>query len=701
MPRFRRQHLWYLLTAIILVIGFVFWQTDLRSDPPMHYTGLGQSLSTDPAQYVFHARNNALFGDSDPYDYPRWTVYRHSLVSLTAYLWFAVAGVSMEQAGMVGVILCLGGLVLLVLGLIRRHSPWVVAALAVCYLLNVTLFTYGRLSYLENGLVFLTALTFLIYSRWGDRLWGIALAGVAVGLATMTGKLFGALLMPALVAAVLLSGQPSRWRFSLTAVAAFVLTVAGCALLFYGTEAGAAMGYVQEQTYGLRGFPEGLSSPWALIERLVSYGFKSHLYYLDTDLLLFLVVGLLLLTVHLERERLAALPRSTMFSLCWLVIAMAGLAPLNYSPLRYAIFIIPAIVIFSLTMLEVSSKRGEVQVSVTGKGNFILLTVISWLVLFHGLGITVFLQTMPRPIRLLTWATLPAAVVLAYAVKQALQRREVRITGRTLAIVGLVLIGCSIIFNGFQIHSKHSLEHNFNIMEANADLAAIVSDGAVVSGPYGPSLTLDTHLKSFIHLFGVVTVDSTLFDRQPITHLAVDASNWVKALEDYPQLADMKPITNYWIRDVEVRIYNISQVFDNEEAHRYKETPFEEAMQFYQQGQFAEALKLVDTFYQLHPQSKSAGLLLGSLLAQTGRSEQAYHVLTTASERFPTDFWVQLQCGRFIQMVAESRKDRYLLQVSERFYARASRLNPFQLDLLRQVWFQVANQYGEDIGTPP
>ena len=163
----------------------------------------------------------------------------------------------------------------------------------------------------------------------------------------------------------------------------------------------------------------------------------------------------------------------------------------------------------------------------------------------------------------------------------------------------------------------------------------------------------------------------------------------------------MKPITNYWIRDVEVRVYNISQVFDNEEAHRYQKTPFEEAMRYYQEGQFVEALKLVDTFYREHPQSKSAGLLLGSLLAMTGRPEEAYHVLTTAAERFPTDFWVQLQCGRFIQMVAENRRDRYQLNIAEQYYYRSSRLNPFQLDLLRQVWFQVANQYGEGSGTPP
>jgi hypothetical protein len=70
----RKRHLFHLLTLSIFVSGFIFWQSDLTSDPPMYYSGLGQSLATDPPYYIFHARNHVLFGQFDLYNYPRWTV---------------------------------------------------------------------------------------------------------------------------------------------------------------------------------------------------------------------------------------------------------------------------------------------------------------------------------------------------------------------------------------------------------------------------------------------------------------------------------------------------------------------------------------------------------------------------------------------------------------------------------------------------
>ena len=77
--------IYYFLIAVIFIGGVVFWQSNLESDPPMYYSGLGQSLSTDAAQYVHHARNKILFDDFDPFNYPRWTVYQHSLTSLVSY----------------------------------------------------------------------------------------------------------------------------------------------------------------------------------------------------------------------------------------------------------------------------------------------------------------------------------------------------------------------------------------------------------------------------------------------------------------------------------------------------------------------------------------------------------------------------------------------------------------------------------------
>jgi 4-amino-4-deoxy-L-arabinose transferase-like glycosyltransferase len=658
----------------------------------MYYTGLGQSLSTDPAQYVFHARNKILFGAFDPFDYPRWTVYEHSLTSLVAYLWFSVKGVSLQNANMVGVLLSLGGLLFLILGLMRYHRPWVTAVIAFCYVINVTLLTYGRLSYLENGLIFLTAAVFLVYVRWGYRLWGVVLAGGLAALAMLTGKLFGALLLPALVLAILFSGRNRRWRDAVTSVVSFAITSVVAVMLLYGSDLPAAVRYAQEQSLGLWGFPRGLTSPWSFFEHLIAYGFENHLYFLDVDLLLFLFVSFLLLCLHLNRQRrLGTLPPTIQLLVFWVSLGILAFSPLNYSPLRYALLVIPPMILLCFALLDTSLDAQGITLARPGRMETVLLIFAFWIVLFHSVGNIFFLDTLPRPIRALTWATLPAAVGLAFLVRSVLTRRTVHISRRMMIIASTVLVAFSTVFNSIQIYRKHIREHNFNIAEANLDLQHILGPDAVVSGPYAPALTVDTDRMAFIHLFGVAKVDTTLFDRYPVTHLVSDVSNWKQAVKDYPALAEVTPITTYWIRDVEVRLFNISKVFNNPKARSYQETDYEKAVQYYQKGQYDTAGVLSYQFYQNHPESKSGGLLLADILMKFGKYDETYTLLTSLAKRFPTDFNIQFQCGRFIQIYAAMKKDSNLQMMALQHYDQAVRVDPYKGDWANRLWQETDN----------
>ncbi len=703
MSRLSKPYLYYVLTSIIIVGGFVYWQSDLTSDPPMYYEGLGQSLSTDPPQYVHHARNKVLFGEFDPFDYPRWTVYQHSLTSLVAYLWFTIAGVSLRQANLVGVLLSLGGLLFLILGLARHHRPWVSAAVAFCYIINITLLTYGRLSYLENGLIFLAAIVFFVYTRWGDRVWGAALSGGLVALVMLTGKLFGALILPALVLAILFSGRPHRLRHAGAALVAFLLMSFLTILLLYGQDLRAAIGYISEQSLGLWGFPKGLTSPWAFFEHLISYGFENHLYYLDIDLLLFFFAGLLLLCLRFRRKnKPPTLPPTIVLPTFWAVIGILGLMPLNYSPLRYALLVIPPMIILGMALFDKFFDAKSISIEKIGRVQTAILIFAFWMALFHSVANIFFLQAIPRPIRALTWATLPGSIVLAFAARYFMARRRVAISRRALTVVLGVLISFSAVFNSYQFYRKHVREHNFNIAEANLDLQHILGPGAVISGPYAPTLTVDTNLKTFIHLFGVAKVDSTLFDRYPITHVASDYSNWAEAVKNYPALERLQPTTTYWIRDLDVQIFNISKVFNNTRAHAYQETEFERAVIHNRNGQYDSAAILALRFYQTHPESKSAGLLLGEILWKLGRYNEVFTLITSLANRFPTDFNIQLQCGRFLQIYAAMKNDASLRSLAHQYYDQAVRVNRFRGGHAANVWLETDRQItrGGQSGTP-
>lgn len=674
----------YLITLLIIVAGVWFWASDLTSDPPMYYSGLGQSLATDPPQYVYHARNKVLFGEWDPFDYPRWTVYEHSLVSLVGFVVFSLAGVSSASAAVVGLVLSLGGLLFFLLGLYRRCRPWVLAAVALCYVINVTLLTYGRLSFLENGLVFIASLFFFVYSRFGSKVWGVALAAVLVAIATFAGKLFGALLLPVLLLAVFFTYKENRWRTIVIAVGVYLLSGLLLVLALYGSDLSAAFRYVGEQSYGLRGFPAGLSSPWGFFEHLIGYGFRTRMYYLDPDLFMFVLAagGILVLFVRGGRERFSWSP-PVLLSALWVGVVVLGLMPLTYSPLRYALFLIPAVIVLCFGLLDQLLESRRITFGKPGWLSTGLLGLLLWFALYQLVGNVFYFNNTPY--RVLTWGSLPAALLLAVGARFALARYHLSFGRRTIVVGVVVMIGLSALANGFRIRRYHYLEHNFNLREANADIAAILNPEAVISGPYGPALTMDNDLKSFIHLFGVADVDSALFDRQPITHIAVDASNETEAVKNYPRLKGLKPVTSWWIRDTEVKLYRIGDLFGNPVANAYQLSDYEKAAAFQDDHQADSARIEIERHLAQHEMTKSAGRLVIDVDLRTGRGQDALAMVNTMANKYPTDFSVQMMCGKVCFLLATMSQDQSLVSLGYRFLDRGVRANRFKANYANQV----------------
>ncbi|UCE23842.1 MAG: hypothetical protein JSU74_11165 [Candidatus Zixiibacteriota bacterium] len=699
----RNRIIFLVLTVLIFAAGLVFWLYGLSADPPLYFSGMGQSLSTDPAQYVYHARNKAVFGDSDPFDYPRWLVYQRSLTSLTAYIWFSLAGVSLGNANVVGIILSLGALIIFLVAVLRFHRPWVGAAVTVCYMMNITMLVHGRLSYLENGLTFIAALLFLFYSQWGKKTWALVASGALVAVAMLLGKLFGVLLLPALLLTDWFSGEEKRVRRAVTMIVSFAIAAVILVFVLYGTKLSAVYGYFGEQSYGLRGFPKGLASPWAFFEHLISYGFRNRFFFLDFDLLVFMWAGGALLTYLMvggyQLNRLSPIVRLSMFAVPCIFL---GLMPLNYSPVRYALFLIPPIIVFCFGLMDHMLANPPPETRQAGWVRYILILLLAWQALFHLVGTVFFIDYAPIPI--LTWATLPGAIGIALLVRSMLNRRKIVVSKKLLYIsLGVVLL-FSVGLNAYRIGTRVLVSHNISIKEANADLRGIVGDQAVVSGPYGPVLTLDNDLMSFIHLFGVASVDSSLFLRYPITHLAIDTSNWAEAVKCYPDLEGMKPITAYWIRDYIVKICNVSKFFGNPEAARYRETLYEKAVQHYFAGHTDSAVFALETFMRGRPRNRSANMFYVEMLLAAGRLQEAAVATRQLAARHPSDYYTNLVCGRSLQIIGLLVNDPSLVQLAERYYEKAVRNNPFKASYAQSIWDQTHQMYsgkGRSSGNSP
>ena len=298
------------------------------------------------------------------------------------------------------------------------------------------------------------------------------------------------------------------------------------------------------------------------------------------------------------------------------------------------------------------------------------------------------------PYRALTWGTLPGAVLLTLLLRYLLGRWRLRITRTHLIGAVILLVGLSAVTNGFRIRRLHYLDHNFNLVDANEDLSHILGPDAVISGPYGPAMTVDNDLGAFIHFFGVATVDSTLFDRQPVTHLAVDGSNLKEAANSYKQLVGQAQIATYWIRDFEVKLFNISKLFTNPQANAYRETHYERAVAHFHAGSLDSTLAEINHHLESHPLTRSVGLLAADVLGKTGKAEEAVRIMTTLANKYPTDFYIQMQCGRLYLMVALASKNQSLMNTARMYFERGIKANRFKTDLANKLLLDTQRLYG-------
>jgi len=99
----------FLIYAILLV-GLALRLIYVNSDPPLDLAK-GQSLWTDPSQYVFFARNFTYFGDLDLFSPSNLTFFKYSFISLLSIPIFRILGSGYWQSNFVAVIISFMALV--------------------------------------------------------------------------------------------------------------------------------------------------------------------------------------------------------------------------------------------------------------------------------------------------------------------------------------------------------------------------------------------------------------------------------------------------------------------------------------------------------------------------------------------------------------------------------------------------------------
>ena len=642
---------------------------NLGADPPLYYTGFGQSLLTDPYHLTFAARNATLFEEWNPFDYHRWDVFKNSLISGVAFLLFQLFGVSRITANIAALILSCGGFLFFLAVFLVRRRLVELAASSAFLLLNNLLFFYGRVPFLETGLIFLSGLLFYVFIAFHDRWWGQLLSGVLVAFAALAGKLFGLLLIAPVVLCL-----AYRYRSKLVGPVAWTIggLIAGAGLYIlaiYGGDFSTAVSYYQEHTTGMYPYPPGLTSVVAFFKMFITYGGESGLWDLSPFQLLLGTAALVVVVIHvglLDKFSPDHLP--VIFCLVWVVAGIAGLSPFFYRPTRYSLFLLlPLAGLVGFVVQEVWS--GKLSLKIRGavfSMPFVFLSCWYTLTQLRMINTKVG-GKFNAGIEFMTIAALIAAAFTAVVFLLLSKKRTIAVSRRWLylaALVGVLMIGrqAVLLWEGIMLPGQH-----FN--EYNRELSQILDKDAVLTGPFMPALTIDNELKGIIYVFGLADVQPDLFDRYPITHVVENKNNWPNAVKEFPKLARSQLITYFPITNQVMGLYRL---FDASSPM----TDFERGSLFLRFEMVDSALVSLGRFHHDAPDNVLGTTNLAMALYGSGRLEDADSLLQLASELRPDSYMVHGLCEATYRRMFEASGQPLYLERAE-YHARVTRqVNP-------------------------
>ncbi len=665
------ERVFYIVTAIILLPGIILRFYDLNIDPPQFFMQLSHDLLTDPYNLTSFARNKVLFGEWDIFDYPRWIAFKYSLSSASGYLFFSLFGVSQIAANLSAIFLNLAGLSFF-LAALRRESNRIAMVAAMILIPCMILAVYGRFPFLENGLIFSSGLLYFLFTRYYPRGWVLFVSGFLIAICMLCGKMFG-IVMLAPILLVLWSDyrRKSLKSFAIVLIS-WLLSLFILALIFYGEHVGTVYKYLQEQTVGMYGVPEALTSPLRLLENLMTFGSATKLFYFSPIITLMLFAACLALVLDMGKVRnWLNLNKSLLFCIGWLIGGYILLMFPNYRPLRYQLFLmLPIAGIIALTLSQNYSEFKKTKLS---RVRWLVLYYISCFFVFQSVVIALIgLESPP-----LTYKEILPTLLVALLLPLALNKFRysvLRFFYRKSIFLYLLLI----ISAGYEYHwlYKWFNEGTHTFQTANLELPENLGENAVIIGPYAQSLTIDNKVKSFIYMFGMAYKDLELFRKYPFTHLAIDASNFNLAKIIYPELEKSTLVAKYWVRDVEVLLSRIDRSAMGLWETSYKKSDYEISLDYLMASKLDSADYYLSRFIAEYPDNRSALLLMPELLIMRGRTDQGFEFLQNTMTLFPNDYSVFLKAGFiYYRAFLITRSEQFRIQ-SDKAFDRAIELNP-------------------------
>lgn len=681
---FSKKNLTIAAILAVLALGLFLRIYSPELDPPTNLGAGSQSIATDGYHVTSFAFNKAQFDRWELYDYPRWQVFKVSLASVVAWLVFEIYQPNIAATTIAGVVVSYGGILLFMWGMylaVRERSPLAALSVAIFLAFNFILISYNRVPLLESGLIFYLGLIFFLWVRFGVSRFNLVAIGVLCAASILTGKVFGLALVAALFLTLLF--EPAEKRFRLAGVFGLSFLVGGSLLLFilYGGRLDALWSYFTEHSTGSHGSLIALEGMFQFFITLHTFGSLSKMYQDSPALFVASWVAITASMYYLRYSGQNNRNRRVLnFCLFWLLCTFLMIAPFNYRPLRYCLLLyFPLVALICISTIHPTSTVSDMR----PKTKIIYAIILFFTQLYfisHLITDIIWPAGYPQyALAIYSISTIPAGLLAWFLAFKNLNNLLRKLAPRLVSVFIVLAVG-SAAFQGVQYYRWINSSTN-SIAETAADLRAIIGDDALVTGPYGPLVTRSSQIPAFVYYFGLDRTEQSIFDRFPITHVALDESNLTRAKENFPQLAGMVGTARYLVRNHTVDIY-----FLPNSLHFSKWSDYEKA-EYFLVKDYADSAEVYNRrFLENNPDHISGYKQMFYIQSELGGKKQMLTALDRLFFGHPNSGTAQLFAALYYKALGLEYNQPRLVDLSRKALANCRRISPDVADDIEQAY---------------
>jgi hypothetical protein len=582
----------------VLAIGAFLRLVALKSDPPIDLA-LGQSLWTDPSQYVFFARNLINFGRMESFIPSGLIFFKYSFISFLSVPIFYIFGSGYWQSNFVSSIISIATIIIFGLTIKKSIGNFAGFIAAIFVGTSYVFVMHNRVPYLENASLFLLSISALIFILKYENRYYLALGGFFLACSLLIGKTLAVMIIPAFVIAILFLEFHEKHLFKrcLTSIFWFlggflVFTIIAMAILYLPNYL-VSREYLAENVINYYGFPNGLKSLSGFIQGVYTFDlvdFKNRFF--DRMPIITICMGLYLYTISLKNRGIKG-KRAIILFTSWFICSYLFLSPWNYRPIRYEMYLVlPMAALAALFLYDIASGDFEFNFRRIAPG-IIMMSMISFHLYFNLARAE---QGGYIPFwRIFGYSILIGILISAISIPILKSISRLKQGFRIGAV--FLIVALSIMLDARQfIDWSHKL--TYSIDYANRSLKGELNDNAVLMGPYAQTLVLGTNKKAQIFYFGAYPKDDSLFAKVPATHVVYEmglgggvSGNQAKFAEYYPEAnARSRQIDAYLIGRYYVGLFSVIDGTENSLAKRYKMSDFEKGMYYYSRNMLESAI---------------------------------------------------------------------------------------------------------------